>query len=154
MAFDFASKGCAQRNGQMLTINQNTALYSLIGISWGGNGQTTFQLPDLRGRTVVHAGPSNILATRGGETAHTLTQQEMPAHTHVAQASGANGDTNLPGGNVLASAANAYGPAASLTTLADGTVTSTGGSQAHTNLQPYLPLTFCIALQGFFPSRA
>ncbi len=154
MAFDFAPKGWAQCDGQFLAINQNQALYALIGTSWGGDGRVNFQLPDLRGRTVIHAGASNDLATRGGEAAHTITQSELPMHTHLANASGTDGNTNLPGGNVLATAANVYGPAASLTTLATGTVANVGGSQAHTNLQPYLPITFCIALQGFFPSRA
>ena len=150
MSFNWAPKGWAMCNGQLLPINQNQALFSLLGNRWGGDGRVNFALPNLQGRTPIHAG-NHTLAEIGGEDAHTITQSEMPTHTHAANASSAGGNTNLPGGNVLAAAANVYGPPGAPTTLEPSTVTSAGGSQPHTNLQPYLPLTFCIALQGFFP---
>jgi len=153
MTFNWAPKGWAMCNGQLLPINQNQALFSLLGNRWGGNGQVNFALPDVRGRTPIHAGPSHILGEVGGEAVHTITQSEMPMHTHGANASNANGDTNLPGGNLPATAANAYGPAAALTPLEPSSVTNAGGSQPHTNMQPFLPLTLCIALQGIFPSH-
>ncbi len=152
MSFQFAPKGWALANGQLLPINQNQALFSLLGTTFGGNGQTTFALPDLRGRIPIHVGSGHTLGEKGGEQAHTLTQQEMAMHTHVLNASSADGDTNLPGGEILAAAANVYGPPGSLTPLVQGTVTNAGGSQPHLNMQPFLTLTFCIALQGIFPS--
>ncbi len=150
----FVPKGWAQCDGQFMQINQNQALFSLLGTMWGGNGQTNFQLPDLRGRVPIHAGNGIGLANRGGAEAHTLTQSEMPQHLHVANASATDGNTNLPGGNVLAGAANVYGPVGNLTTTVAGTVSNNGGSQPHTNMQPYLSLNICIALSGQFPSRA
>jgi microcystin-dependent protein len=153
MSFNFAPKGWAMCNGQLLPINQNQALFSLLGTTFGGNGQTTFALPDLRGRTPISFGNGFTLGQAGGEQAHTITQGEMPQHVHVANASGTDGNTNLPGGSLLAGASNVYGPPNALTTLVPGTTSNTGGSQAHLNMQPFLTLTFCIALQGIFPSR-
>ena len=152
MSFVFAPKGWALANGQMLPINQNQALFALLGTTFGGNGQTTFGLPDLRGRSAMGVGNGHTLGEKGGEQAHTITMSEMPTHTHVVNASGSDGNTNLPAGAVLAGAANVYGPAGSLTAIQPPTVTNTGGSQAHLNMQPFLTLTFCIALQGIFPS--
>ncbi len=154
MSFGFAPKGWALCNGQFLPINQNQALFALLGTTFGGNGQTTFALPDLRGLVPIHSGAGFTLGTKGGQQAHTLTMSEMPQHIHFAQAASVNTDTNVPGGNNLGSAANMYGQVQSLTTLnANTTVTYVGGSQAHLNMQPFLTLSFCIALQGIFPSQ-
>ncbi len=154
MSFDFAPKGWAQCNGQFLPINQNQALFALLGTTFGGNGQTTFALPNLQGRTPIHFGSGHTLGETGGQQAHTLTQNEMPQHFHFEQASNsANGGTLDPTGNFLGSAANMYHAASNLTAINPGTVTAVGGSQAHQNMQPFLTLSFCIALQGIFPSR-
>ena len=152
MSFNFAPKGWAQCNGQLLPINQNQALFSLLGTTFGGDGRVNFALPDLRGRTPIHVGSGHTLGERAGEQSHTVTMAEMPVHTHAVTVTSDNSTTNIPTGNLLASAANLYGPAAGLTPLDPTTVTSVGGSQPHINMQPYLTLTFCIALQGIFPS--
>jgi microcystin-dependent protein len=153
MSFDFAPKGWAMCNGQLLPINQNQALFALLGTTYGGNGQTTFALPDLRGRVPMHVGDGHTLGEQGGEQAHTLTIPELPAHRHgVNASSSATGGTSSPNGNYLGGGNNVYGTGGPRTTMLPGTVTSTGGSQAHLNMQPFLSLTFCIALQGIFPS--
>jgi microcystin-dependent protein len=153
-SINFAPKGWAMCNGQLLPINQNQALFSLLGTTYGGNGQTTFALPDLRARVPVHLGSGFTLGQSGGEAAHTLTQQELPAHMHMLQASSAAANTPSPAGNVLATTVNAiYGGATNLAPLVAGSVANVGGSQAHENRQPHLALTFCIALQGIFPSQ-
>jgi microcystin-dependent protein len=151
MSFNFAPKGWALCNGQLLPINQNQALFSLLGTMYGGNGQTTFALPDLRGRTPIHRGPSFTQAQTFGEDAHTLTQSEMPQHNHFVQCSTQNGDRADIG--IMAAVANTYGPFANVTTLQPATITNTGGSQPHENRQPLLVMNWCIALQGVFPSR-
>jgi microcystin-dependent protein len=151
-SFDFAPKGWALCNGQTLPINQNQALFSLLGTRFGGDGRVNFKLPNLQGRTPVHVGNQHTLAETGGEQAHTLSTGEMAMHTHTVNASSANGDTNLPGGEILAAAANVYGPPGNLTPLVAGTVGNAGGSQPHSNMQPYLTISFSIALQGIFPS--
>lgn len=153
MSFVFAPKGWALCNGQLLPINQNQALFALLGTTYGGNGQTTFALPDLRGRTPIHTGSGHTLGESGGEQAHTLSIAELPTHTHVAQASPSNANSPTPTGNVLAGALNAYRAPDGLGPLHPASVTNVGGSQAHLNMQPFLTLSFCIALQGIFPSQ-
>jgi len=153
MSFGFAPRGWALCDGQLLPINQNQALFSLLGTTFGGNGQTNFALPDLRARTPIHVGGGHTLGERGGEQAHTLSIAELPTHTHVANASSSVGNAVIPTGAVLGSPLNlSYRPPDSLTTLHPSTVTNIGGSQAHLNMQPFLVLNFCIALQGIFPS--
>lgn len=152
MSFVFAPKGWALCNGQLLPINQNQALFSLLGTTFGGDGRVNFALPDLRGRVPIHVGNGHTLGERGGEQAHTLSIAEMPQHSHLLQANSANAATPIAAGNVLASANNLYAPATGLTSLHPTSVGSVGGSQAHLNMQPFLTLSFCIALQGIFPS--
>ena len=152
MSFNFAPRGWAGCNGQLLPINQNQALFSLLGTTFGGNGQTNFGLPNLQGNTPIGVGSGHTLGEKGGEQAHTLTQAEMPTHTHFLNGFSDNADTPIAAGNLLASAAGLYGPANSLTSLIPATVTNVGGSQAHLNMQPFLTLNFSIALQGIFPS--
>ena len=153
MSFVFAPKGWALCNGQLLPINQNQALFSLLGTTFGGDGRVNFALPDLRGRVPIHVGSGHTLGERAGEQAHTLSIAEIPTHTHVLQATTLDGDTPLPSGNVLAnSPSQLYAAASGLTALGAGSITNVGGSQAHLNMQPFLTLSFCIALQGIFPS--
>jgi microcystin-dependent protein len=154
MSWDLQSRGWAMANGQLLPINQNQALFSLLGTMYGGNGQTTFALPDLRGRVALHAGGGGLSQGQAfGEESHTLIQSEMPAHTHAVKASSSNGDQATPTGNVLAASLNQYHAATDLTSLPAPTVTNVGGSQAHENRHPFLALNWNIALQGIFPSR-
>ena len=153
MSFVFAPKGWALCNGQLLPINQNQALFSLQGTTYGGDGRVIFALPDLRGRTPLHVGCGHTLGERGGEQAHTVSIAELPTHSHALWASSTPGDTPVAAGNVLSSAqGQLYGASANLTSLLPATVSNVGGSQAHLNMQPFLTLSFCIALQGIFPS--
>jgi len=159
MSFGFPPKGWALCNGQLLPINQNQALFSLLGTTFGGDGRVNFALPDMRGRTPIHVGASHTLGERGGEQAHTLTIAEIPTHTHTLNASGNAATTNIPTGNVLGRGSSSttspisyYGPATGLVAMQPQSVANVGGSQAHTNVQPYLTLSFSIALQGIFPS--
>jgi microcystin-dependent protein len=153
MSFVFPPKGWALCNGQLLPIAQNQGLFSLLGTTFGGDGRVNFALPDYRGRTPIHVGSSHTLGERGGEQAHTLSIAELPLHSHVEQASSANADVPAPNGNFLATVANVYTPPANpTTTMEPGTLALVGGSQAHLNMQPFLTLSFCIALQGIFPS--
>jgi microcystin-dependent protein len=170
MSFNFPPKGWAFCNGQLLPINQNQALFSLLGTTYGGNGQTNFALPNLQGRVPIHEGATHLLGENGGTETHTLTLGQMPAHAHGLQATGNPGTASTPAGSALAqrvpastpdqifthgfeSPDNAYGPAQSLVPMSSQAVGSTGAAQPHSNLQPYLTLHFCIALQGIFPSR-
>jgi microcystin-dependent protein len=154
MSFNFPPKGWAQCSGQFLPINQNQALFALLGTTYGGNGQTTFALPNLRGRVPVHMGAGVIQGEAAGQEAHTLTQSEMPAHVHFVNCTASGAATEDPANQLPGRAAgNAYGAATNLVAMAPTMVGNTGGSQPHENRQPFLVLNFCIALQGIFPSR-
>ena len=156
MSFNFAPKGWALCNGQLLPINQNQALFSLLGTTFGGDGRVNFALPNLQGRAPIHVGNGHTLGERAGEQAHTLTITEVPTHTHTASASTSPASTNTPTSSLVlaqSTASQLYSPAdANLVAMAPNAITSVGGSQAHLNMQPFLTLTFCIALQGIFPS--
>ena len=158
MSFGYAPRDWALCNGQLLPINQNQALFSLLGTTFGGNGQTTFALLDLRGQTPIHAGDGFTLGQRGGEQAHTLSTAELPAHVHflmgtnnTATQAGATPNNTTMGysraGNQM------YGGPTSLVAMNAAMVGNVGGSQAHLNMQPFLTINFCIALVGIFPSQ-
>ena len=154
MSFVFAPRGWALCNGQLLPINQNQGLFSLLGTTFGGDGRVNFALPDLRSRVPIHVGSGHTLGEKGGEPAHTISIAELPTHTHVFQASQANADTPIPTNNVFGTSNNMYAGATNLIAINAGTITNVGGSQAHLNMQPFLTISFCIALQGIFPSRS
>ena len=159
-SFNFAPKSWAMCNGQLMPINQNQALFSLLGTTYGGNGQTTFALPDLRSRVPFHFGNGFNLGQVGGEENHALSVNEIPNHGHTLTAAnnaltGANNNaTQLnPVGNFWANSGKAaYTTAAANAQMGNGTVTTVGG-QPHNNMSPFLTLNFCIALTGIFPSR-
>ncbi|HEU0298221.1 MAG TPA: tail fiber protein [Longimicrobium sp.] len=154
VSFNFPPKGWALCNGQFLPINQNQALFALLGTTYGGNGQTTFALPNLRGRVPIHFDASHDLGEAAGSTSVTVNIQQLPTHMHGLQASStATGTTADPTNAFLGPANSVYGAAVSLTTASPQSVTSVGGSQPHNNMMPYLTLNFIIALQGIFPSR-
>jgi microcystin-dependent protein len=157
--FNFAPRGWAMCNGQILPISQNTALFSLLGTTYGGNGQTTFALPDLRSRVPVHEGQgpglsSYDLGQTGGSENVTLTTPQLPLHTHgfTVNASSAATSKSPAGNNPAAFGTVAYGSTADLQ-MGPDTTSPTGDSAPHNNVQPYLTLNFCIALEGIFPSR-
>src|SRR5205823_3911718 len=148
MSFVFAPKGWALCNGQLLPINQNQALFSLLGTTYGGDGRVNFGLPNLQSRVPMHVGAGHTLGERAGQDSHTLTTQEMPDHPHQVQASNnSSGGTLVPTNNFLGSENNVYHAASNLTTMNPLVVQNTGGGQAHLNDQPFLVLSFCIALQ-------
>jgi microcystin-dependent protein len=157
MSFGFPPKGWAFCNGQLLPINQNQALFSLLGTTYGGDGRVNFALPNLQGRVPLHFGGAVTLGEQAGQTSHTLISNEMPDHTHAETATTLTATTNVPGNTVMlaqATAANLYSSAASnLQPMGSLAIDSRGGSQPHENRQPYLVLSFCIALQGIFPSQ-
>ena len=156
MSFGFPPKGWALCDGQLLPINQNQGLFSLLGTTYGGDGRVNFGLPDLQGRVPIHMGSGHTLGERGGEQGHTLSISEIPTHTHTAKASPQSDNTNvaIPTGNFLASPLSlSYTPPAALGAMVASTVANVGGSQAHLNMQPFLVLNFSIALQGIFPSQ-
>jgi len=159
VSFNFAPKGWALCNGQLLPINQNQALFSLLGTTYGGDGRVNFALPNLRGRVPIHEGNGFTIGEAAGQEAHTLTASELPQHIHTASGSSGIADQITPVGNSLATVdltaltTNVYAPPGNLTAMATTTVGNTGGSQAHENRQPYLTLNAIIALQGIFPSQ-
>ena len=155
ISFNFAPKGWTLANGQFLPINQNQALFSLFGTTYGGDGRTTFALPDLRGRAAISFGSGFTQGERGGEYAHTVITAELPAHTHFLNVSTQNGNAADPTGAVFANTggSNLYAGTSSLTAIQPATVTNLGGSQPHENQQPYLVINCIVALQGIFPSQ-
>ena len=156
MSFNFAPKGWALCNGQLLPINQNQALFSLLGTMYGGDGRVNFALPNLQGRTPMHAGNGFVQGQQVGAEAVTLGLSELPAHNHFVHGTSANATTNNGSGGSLGYAKAGtpiYGPFANPTSMAVGTVSSVGGGQPHENRQPFQVLSACIALQGIFPSR-
>ncbi len=159
VGFNFAPRGWAFCDGQILPINQNQSLYSLLGTTYGGDGRTSFALPDIRGRVPIHVGQADSgqnhpLGQKMGQETHTLSAAEMPQHQH-----GINGTTNtaseaMPSNTLLPGANNGKPYAASGTAvMGDSTIGNEGSGQAHNNMQPYLAMNYCIALQGLFPSR-
>jgi microcystin-dependent protein len=153
-SFNWVPKGWAMCNGQLLPINQNQALFSLLGTTYGGDGRVNFALPDLRGRVPIHFGSSHTLGERAGSESVTLSIQQLPQHIHFVNGSTvATGGSDNPSGLFLGSASNLYHTPTGLTAMNPGTIGNVGGSQAHENRQPFLTLTFGIALQGIFPSQ-
>ncbi|MEM7497425.1 MAG: tail fiber protein [Pseudomonadota bacterium] len=152
--FNFAPRGWAFCDGQILPINQNQSLYSLLGTTYGGDGRTSFALPDMRGRVPIHESDAHPEGEKGGEETHQLTAAEMPSHSHIASGTGAAVDSNEPAGRLFGENAgtpyHAPGAGGAMALAAIGTV---GGGQPHENMQPYLAVNFCIALRGLFPSR-
>lgn len=157
MSFGFPPKGWALCNGQLLPINQNQGLFSLLGTTYGGDGRVNFGLPDLQGRVPIHMGSGHTLGERGGEQGHTLSISEIPTHTHTLRATSADAvaGTNPDTTSMLAKASGdfIYFNPTNLTAMAPNAVANVGGSQAHLNMQPFLVLNFSIALQGIFPSQ-
>ena len=155
ISWNYNPKGWAFCNGQLLPINQNQALFSLLGTMYGGDGRTTFALPNLQSRVPIHVGSGFTQGQAGGEAAHTVTLNEMPAHNHFVIADTADGSATPPANPRLAASTGQplYGPPANLVTMAPTEVGNAGGSQPHDNTQPYLTVNFIIALQGIFPSR-
>jgi microcystin-dependent protein len=153
--FVFAPKGWALCNGQLLPINQNQALFSLLGTTYGGDGRVNFALPDLRGRTPIHIGSGHTLGERGGEQSHTLTTAELPIHNHVVNATSTAQNTIAPSANTHfadTAPSEIYVGTNALIPMNSQMVSNVGGNQAHLNMQPFLTLSLCIALQGIFPS--
>jgi microcystin-dependent protein len=152
--FNFAPRGWAMCDGQILPINQNQSLYSLLGTTYGGDGRTTFGLPDLRGRVPLHEGSGYSLGMRSGTENVALNVAQMPGHTHQVNATGNSPDAISPNGKVFAATVDdRYAPAGDLVDTASDAVMNNVGGQGHNNMQPSLVLNFCIALQGVFPSR-
>jgi microcystin-dependent protein len=157
MSFAFPPKGWAQCFGQAMPINQNQALFALLGTQFGGNGQTTFALPDLQKRVPMHRGTGHeAIGEAGGEVDHTITTAETPTHTHFVNVDGTAGSTNQPSPTVYladSNPPNAWGPFSGPQPMNAGEIGNAGGSQPHENRMPYLVINFSIALQGIFPSR-
>lgn len=153
VSFSFPPKGWALCNGQLLPINQNQAVFSLLGTTYGGDGRQTFALPNLQGRIPMHMGNGFTLGEQGGEQSHTLAPSELPTHTHLVSANSAPGTVATPLNNVLAHGSKAaYGATPDLL-MSSSAVSSVGGNQPHENMPPYLVINFIIALQGIFPSQ-
>ena len=154
-SFGFAPKYWALCNGQLLAINQNQALFSLLGTQFGGNGQTNFALPNLQGRVPMHFGNGMVMGQTAGEASHTLLLTEIPAHNHIAIGSTAGPTSSTPAGNTWATGTGTSPYAATGGSLmAADAIANNGGNQPHNNMSPYLTLNYCIALQGIYPSRS
>ena len=155
ISWNFAPKGWAFCNGQFLPINQNQALFSLLGTMYGGNGQTTFALPDFRGKVPVHVGDGFTQGEVGGSSSVTISSQTMPQHLHFVNVTNNDATSPNPANDVIISksVAQSYGPGSNLSPMAATTIGNVGGSQPHENRQPFLVLNFIVALQGVFPSR-
>ncbi len=154
VGFNFAPRGWATCDGQLLPIDQNQSLYSLMGTTYGGDGRTTFALPDLRGRTPIHASAPHSLGDQGGVESHAISEQELPAHNHAYHATCEDATSLDPADAKLApTSTRAYRGSGNTNALHPAAVAETGGSAAHNNMQPYLAVNFVIALQGVFPSR-
>jgi microcystin-dependent protein len=155
-SFGFPPKGWALCNGQLMSINQNQALFSLLGTTYGGDGVTTFGLPNMQGNASIHFGAGFTQGQTGGEQAHTLVTAEMPSHTHAGLAVSTAGTSNLPAGNYWAGSTvgdTMYATSGPNAAMIAGTVAASVGGQPHPNMQPFLTLNLSIALQGIFPSR-
>ena len=155
MSFGFAPKGWALCNGQLLPINQNQALFSLLGTTYGGDGRVNFALPNLQGNVPIHMGNGHTLGERGGEQAHTLTTSEFPLHNHVLNGTSDPGTLIIAAGNLLGTTPSQeyQAPDKNPVAMNPASIANVGGSQAHLNMQPFLTLNFSIALQGVFPSQ-
>jgi microcystin-dependent protein len=158
VSFNFPPKGWALCNGQLLPINQNQALFALLGTTYGGNGQTNFALPNLRGRVPIHMGNGHTLGEAAGSTSVTVNIQQLPTHIHFAQGVSDIADQQTPVGNFLATVDTStfeavYADPSAFLAMAPAAVSNVGGSQPHNNMMPYLTLNFIIALQGIFPSQ-
>lgn len=158
--FNFAPKGWAWCDGQLMPLSQNTALFSLLGTTYGGNGKSNFALPDLQGRAPMHPGQGpglslHDLGETGGSETVTLLESEIPAHSHGLRASGADATTRIVAGQLPATGigVSLYGPQPPTTNLSPNALAPAGGDQPHNNMMPYLTFYFCIALQGVFPPR-
>ena len=154
-SFSFPPKGWALCDGQLLPINQNQALFSLLGTTYGGDGRVNFGLPDLRSRVPIHEGSGHTLGERGGEQSHTLSISEIPTHTHALQGTSSAGSLIIAAGNLPGTSPSQMyqAPDNNLAAMNPASISNVGGSQAHLNMQPFLVLNLCIALQGIFPSQ-
>lgn len=152
VSFNFPPKGWTFCNGQIMPIAQNQALFSLMGTTYGGNGQTTFALPDLRGRAPMHVGAGYVQGQAGGQEFHTITLSELPAHNHIPNGHSATGQSSTAAGNMFGAARGSYAETGDVAMLPT-TVANVGGSQPHENRSPYLVVSYIVALTGIFPSR-
>jgi microcystin-dependent protein len=155
-SFGFAPKGWATCDGQLMAIAQNQALFALLGVMYGGNGTSNFNLPDLRGRIPIHIASGYPQGTASGTETVQLTLSQIPPHTHGLQATTNTTTVNVPVGNAFANSPSAYpiySDVANLVTMNAATIASEGGGGGHVNIQPFLVINFCIALSGYFPSR-
>ncbi len=153
VSFNFPPKGWALCNGQLLPINQNQALFALLGTTYGGNGQTNFALPNLRGKVPIHFGNGHGLGETAGATSVTVNIQQLPQHLHFLQGTQTNANSGNPNASLLGRSSSLYTSPSALLPLDASSVTQVGGSQPHNNMMPYLVLNFIIALQGIFPSH-
>ena len=152
-SFNFAPKGWIQCNGQLLPINENQALFSLLGTTYGGDGRTTFGLPNLQGRIPIHMGSGHVLGEIAGEQSHTLLASEVPLHTHIWSSTSTAANSPDPTNNLLGGVQAYNSSSSGLVAMSSGQLSTFGGSQPHENRQPFLTLNFCIAAQGIFPSQ-